>query len=41
LKAVPGVVEHGLFLGLADLAIVASAQGIVLLDADGDDLSTA
>jgi ribose 5-phosphate isomerase A len=28
LCAVPGVVEHGLFLGLADLAIVASAAGI-------------
>jgi ribose 5-phosphate isomerase A len=28
LHAVPGVVEHGLFLGLADLAIVAGAGGI-------------
>ena len=26
LKRVPGVVEHGLFLGLADLAIVAGRQ---------------
>jgi len=28
LKRVPGVVEHGLFLGLADLAIVAGESGV-------------
>ena len=28
LHAVPGVVEHGLFLGLADLAIIAGPGGI-------------
>jgi ribose 5-phosphate isomerase A len=28
LKRVPGVVEHGLFLGLADLAIVAGSSGV-------------
>ena len=28
LKRVPGVVEHGLFLGLADLAIVAGKDGV-------------
>jgi len=28
LKRVPGVVEHGLFLGLADLAIVAGRSGV-------------
>jgi ribose 5-phosphate isomerase A len=28
LAAIPGVVEHGLFLGLADLALVASPQGV-------------
>jgi ribose 5-phosphate isomerase A len=28
LHAVPGVVEHGLFLGLADAAIIAGADGI-------------
>ena len=28
LKRVPGVVEHGLFLGLADMAIVAGADGV-------------
>jgi len=31
LKRVPGVVEHGLFLGVADLAIVATANGVQLL----------
>lgn len=33
LHAVPGVVEHGLFLGLADLAIVATSDGIKTLKA--------
>jgi ribose 5-phosphate isomerase A len=28
LHAVPGVVEHGLFLGLADAAIIAGADGV-------------
>jgi ribose 5-phosphate isomerase A len=28
LKRIPGVVEHGLFLGVADLAIVASKDGV-------------
>jgi ribose 5-phosphate isomerase A len=32
LKRVPGVVEHGLFLGVADLAIVASVDGVKLLE---------
>ena len=31
LKRVPGVVEHGLFLGLADLAIVAGRDGVKAL----------
>ncbi|MBX3598923.1 MAG: ribose-5-phosphate isomerase RpiA [Rhizobiaceae bacterium] len=31
LHAVPGVVEHGLFIGLADLAIVADSNGIETL----------
>jgi ribose 5-phosphate isomerase A len=35
LKRVPGVVEHGLFLGLADLAIVAGSGGIRLLRRPG------
>ena len=38
LKMVPGVVENGLFLGIADLAIVAGPDGISLLEEqDSDD----
>ena len=33
LHAIPGVVEHGLFLGLADLAIVAAKSGIETITA--------
>jgi ribose 5-phosphate isomerase A len=36
LKLVPGVVESGLFLGMADAAIIAGANGVVLLERDGD-----
>jgi ribose 5-phosphate isomerase A len=36
LKLVPGVVENGLFLGIADAAIIAGPGGIVTLDRDGD-----
>lgn len=32
LYAVPGVVEHGLFLDLADLAVVAEADGVKTID---------
>jgi ribose 5-phosphate isomerase A len=35
LKRVPGVVEHGLFLGLADLAIVAGGGGVKALRRPG------
>ena len=35
LKCVPGVVENGLFLGIADAAIVAGADGVVVLERDG------
>jgi ribose 5-phosphate isomerase A len=31
LKRIPGVVEHGLFLGIADLAIVAGGDGVKML----------
>ncbi len=31
LKRVPGVVEHGLFLGVADLAIIGSDEGVKVL----------
>lgn len=34
LKLVPGVVEHGLFLGLADVAIIAGPNGIEILESD-------
>ena len=33
LHSVPGVVEHGLFLGLAKLAIIADGDGIKVVDA--------
>jgi ribose 5-phosphate isomerase A len=34
LKRIPGVVENGLFLGVADIAIIAGADGIVVLERD-------
>ena len=34
LHAIPGVVEHGLFLGLADVAIVAAESGIETITAN-------
>lgn len=37
LKLIPGVVENGLFLGIADLAIIAGAEGVTILGADGED----
>jgi ribose 5-phosphate isomerase A len=37
LKYVPGVVENGLFLGIADSAIIAGPGGIVVLDRDQAD----
>lgn len=37
LKYVPGVVENGLFLGIADSAIIAGPDGIVVLDRDQAD----
>ena len=33
LAGIPGVVEHGLFLGYADLALVASPEGVAELTA--------
>jgi len=32
LPIVPGVVEHGLFLGLADIAIIAGDEGLTILE---------
>ncbi len=34
LKLIPGVVENGLFIGLADAAIIAGPDGVKVLDAD-------
>jgi ribose 5-phosphate isomerase A len=36
LKLVPGVVESGLFVGLADIAIIAGPDGIEVLEVDPD-----
>jgi ribose 5-phosphate isomerase A len=37
LKCVPGVVENGMFLHMADIAIVAGPDGVEVLEADDDD----
>jgi ribose 5-phosphate isomerase A len=37
LKLVPGVVENGLFLGIADAAIVVGPDGVAVLDRDSRD----
>lgn len=37
LCVIPGVVEHGLFLGLADTAILAGPGGIEVIDAPGGE----
>ena len=37
LEMIPGVVEHGLFLGICDLAIIAGPDGIAVLEADDED----
>jgi ribose 5-phosphate isomerase A len=36
LKLIPGVVENGLFLGLADAAIIAGPEGVAVLERDSD-----
>jgi ribose 5-phosphate isomerase A len=36
LKMIPGVVENGLFLGLADAAIIAGPDGLVVIERDTD-----
>jgi ribose 5-phosphate isomerase A len=36
LKFIPGVVENGLFLSIADVAIIAGPDGIVVLEAESD-----
>ena len=37
LGVIPGVVEHGLFLGLADIAIVAGEDGVRVMIAEPDE----
>jgi ribose 5-phosphate isomerase A len=37
LKLIPGVVENGLFLGIADAAIIAGPGGVTMLERDEDD----
>ncbi len=37
LKLIPGVVENGLFIGIADLAVIAGANGITLIGAEEGD----
>jgi ribose 5-phosphate isomerase A len=41
LKLVPGVVENGLFIGLADTAIIAGNGGVTVLEAADDETETA
>lgn len=36
LEMIPGVVEHGLFIGIADEAIIAGPEGVTLLGKDRD-----
>jgi ribose 5-phosphate isomerase A len=36
LKRVPGVLENGLFLGIADAAVVAGPDGVVIIERDID-----
>ena len=36
LKFIPGVIENGLFLGMADLAVVAGPEGVVVLEPQDD-----
>ena len=35
----PGVIDHGLFIGLADLAVVAGPKGVEIIDADVEQLN--
>jgi ribose 5-phosphate isomerase A len=37
LKLIPGVVENGLFIGIADLAVIAGADGVTLIGAEEGD----
>jgi ribose 5-phosphate isomerase A len=37
LRLIPGVVEHGLFLGLADTAIIAGPNGVEIIEANYEE----
>lgn len=37
LKLVPGVVENGLFIGIADLAVIAGPEGVMVIGAEESD----
>jgi ribose 5-phosphate isomerase A len=37
LEMIPGVVEHGLFIGIADMAILAGPSGVQILEAPDED----
>lgn len=37
LRLVPGVVEHGLFLGIADVAVIAAPDGVRVIEAPLED----
>ncbi len=37
LEMIPGVVEHGLFIGIADQAIIAGPNGVQVIDAEDDE----
>ena len=37
LKLIPGVVENGLFIGIADIGIIAGPHGVEVLSADDQD----
>lgn len=37
LRLVPGVVEHGLFIGVADAAVIAAADGVHIIEAPSED----
>jgi ribose 5-phosphate isomerase A len=38
LRQIPGVVDNGLFLGIADLVIIAGKDGVTVLEAETFDL---
>ena len=37
LQTIPGVVEHGLFIGLADIALIGTASGVDVIAAPDDE----